>query len=35
MKPIGAQKLQKLEKEVTNEADWRPKTPETRKRGHQ
>jgi hypothetical protein len=35
MKPIGALKIQKQEKEVTNKADWCPKNPETRKRGHQ
>ena len=35
MKPIGALKIQKQEKEVTIEADWRPKNPETGKRGRQ
>ncbi|ESU31982.1 hypothetical protein G3A_13835 [Bacillus sp. 17376] len=35
MSLIGAPKLQKPEKEVTNKADWRPETPETGKRGRQ
>jgi hypothetical protein len=32
---IGALKSRKTEKEVTNEAYWRPKIQENRKRGHQ
>lgn len=35
MKRIGALKLSKMEEEVTNRADWCPKTPENGKRGHQ
>ncbi len=35
MKPIGALKSQKSEKEDTNEAYWCPKIPEIGKRGHQ
>jgi hypothetical protein len=32
---IGALKYRKIEKEVANVANWRPKIQENRKRGHQ
>ena len=32
---IGALKFRKIEKEVTNEAYWRPKFQKSLKRGHQ
>ncbi|WP_285289134.1 hypothetical protein [Bacillus sp. ISL-41] len=35
MEPIGALKIQKQEKEVTNKPDWCPGNPETGKRGRQ
>jgi hypothetical protein len=35
MKSIGDLKIQNEEKEVTNEADWRPENPERGKKGHQ
>ncbi|MBT2693612.1 hypothetical protein [Bacillus sp. ISL-55] len=35
MKAIGAKNYEKIEKEVTNEAHWRPKKREKEKIGHQ
>jgi hypothetical protein len=35
MKPIDAQKIRELKKQVTNEADWRLKKPVSGKIGHQ
>jgi hypothetical protein len=35
MRLIGAIKIRKIEKEVTNGAYWSPKVQENRKRGHQ
>ena len=35
MEPIGARKIEFMEKEVTNKVYWRPKIRDLRKRGHQ